>query len=102
MCGKVSDHFTKLALIGFIGLGFVLHAPAQNAANPPEANEPRAALEDVVIHVNQVAYDEGAPKFAVVETARPMPEGSRFYVRQPESDIVFPGTLARMQECEEW
>src|SRR5437016_1324700 len=101
MFRTVSALFTRFALTVLFGLGFVVQVPAQDAAKPPETNEPRTALADVVIHVNQVAYDEAAPKFAVVETARPMPEGSRFKVRYSEpSDVVFTGTLAGMQECE--
>jgi len=58
MFRKVSAHFTRLAPIVLFCLGLALHAPAQDTANPPpKTDEPRAALADVVIHVNQVAYD---------------------------------------------
>jgi hypothetical protein len=81
------------------GLGCL--ALAQGA--PPQVKDPRTTLEDVVIHVNQVAYDQTAPKFAVLESARRLPERSRFQVKDaPSLKTLFEGTLAGGQECEEW
>jgi hypothetical protein len=96
------------ALITFLCFGVVFHALAQSpplkAPNPPpEKNGPRTALEEVVIHVNQVAYDETAPKFAVLETSKRIPASSRFLVRVAlTSELVFEETLGGGQECEEW
>ena len=67
------------------------------------ATEPRSSLEEVLIHVNQVAFDQTAPKFAVVEAAHPLPPSSRFRVKDSlKSENVFEGTLADGQECKEW
>jgi Glycosyl hydrolase family 9/Cellulase N-terminal ig-like domain len=102
------SHFMQCALVMFSCFGFALHSPAQsppsNAPNPPpEKIEPRTALEDVVIHVNQVAYDETAPKFAVLETSRQIPAPNRFLLKDAQTlETVFEGTLPRSQECEEW
>src|SRR5882762_3906057 len=78
MFRKAISHFMEFALVTFSCFGFALHSPAQsppsNAPNPtPEKIEQRTALEDVVIHVNQVAYDETAPKYAVLETSGQIP-----------------------------
>src|ERR1700694_2118211 len=108
MFRKPITHFIKIALITFSFFGMVLHALAQspplNVPNPPpEKNEQRTALEDVVIHVNQVAYDETVPKFAVLETSARMPASSRFLIRNAlTSSDEFEGTLAGDQQCEEW
>jgi hypothetical protein len=69
----------------------------------PAENGRAGATEDVVIHVNQVAYDQASPKFAVVETAKRLPGLSRFRVKDGlTSNCVFEGTLAGGQECEDW
>ncbi len=89
------------ASVAFSYFGFCCLASAQ--ATAPEEKEPRAALEAVVIHVNQVAYEQTAPKFAVVETAEPLPESTRFRVRNAKnSATVFEGTLSAGQRCKEW
>jgi hypothetical protein len=88
-----------LIAFAFLGLGCLFLA--QGA--PPEEKEPRTALEDVVIHVNQVAYDQTAPKFAVIETAGRLPESSRFRVEDALTlSAVCEGALAGGQACEEW
>jgi Cellulase N-terminal ig-like domain len=47
------------------------------------------------MHANQVAYDQPAPKFAVVETAQPLPQSSRFQLMDAlTSKAVFDGTLS--------
>jgi hypothetical protein len=108
MFPRPATHLIESALITFSCFGLVLHtlaqSPAVNVPNPPpEQNELRAAPEDVVIHVNQVAYDESAPKFAVLETSKRIPASSRFLVKDAvTSDKVFEGTLGDGQECEEW
>jgi hypothetical protein len=59
--------------------------------------------EDVVIHVNQVAYDQPAPKFGVLETTQPLPSATMFRVKDVRTlATMFEGTLAGAQECEEW
>jgi hypothetical protein len=68
-----------------------------------DEKEPRSTLGDVVIHVNQVAYDQTAPKFAVLETSRPLSASSRVRVRDAGTgDMVFERTLASGQECPDW
>jgi len=87
---------------------FALQSPGDSvpstATNPPPENyEPRAALQDVVIHANQVAYDAAAPKFAVVESTRLLPPASRFQVRNATTaEVVLAATLAEGQECAGW
>lgn len=67
------------------------------------SKEPRTAIGDLVIHVNQVAYDLAAPKFAVVESARALPPSSRFQVvAKQDGRIVFEGPLGAEQAVEEW
>jgi hypothetical protein len=82
-----------------VGLGCV--ALAQGP--PPEEKEVPTPPEAVGIHVNQVAYDQTAPKFAVMETSKPLPQSTRFQVKDALTlDTAFAGTLAPAQECEEW
>ena len=91
--------FMKFAGITIFCAGLLVPVtgPAQNAT------EPRSSLEEVLIHVNQVAFDQTAPKFAVVEAAHPLPPSSRFRVKDSlKSENVFEGTLADGQECKEW
>jgi hypothetical protein len=95
---------TAAVILAWMALScFGSGCPARAQGPAPEEKELRTALEDVVIHVNQVAYDQTAPKFAVVETAKGLPELSRFRVKDAlSSKTVFEGTLARGQECAEW
>src|SRR6266850_2221979 len=108
MFQKSATHFIELTLVTFSCFGFPFHAPAQsppsNAPNPPTAkNEPRTAPGDVVIHLNQVAYDLAAPKFAVLETSKQIPASNRFLVKDAQTlETVFEGALPRDQECNEW
>jgi hypothetical protein len=88
-------------LIAFSCFGLGCLALAQGPL--PEERELRTAPDDIVIHVNQVAYDQTAPKFAVLETRKRLPESSRFRAKDALTlDTVFEGTLAGAQECEEW
>lgn len=65
--------------------------------------EPRAELEDVIIHVNQVAFDDTAPKFAVIETAEPLRDPKRFRItNEAGTTTVFESSLGDDQPCEEW
>lgn len=65
--------------------------------------EPRTAIADVVIHVNQVAYDQAAPKFAVIETARTLPAVTRFQViSKLDGRPVLNSFLGEKQGCEDW
>ena len=67
------------------------------------ADEPRAALAAILIHVNQVAYDSVAPKSAVIESASSLPVGSDFFVEDAATGkIVFTGRLQEAQECGDW
>ena len=68
-----------------------------------KVNEPRATPADIIIHVNQVAYDAAAPKFAVVETTTPLPARSHFFVKGASTaKTVFTGTLGDAQEIAQW
>ncbi len=79
--------------------GFVFHAAAQNS----QFNDPPAPSASASIHVNQVAYDYAAPKFAVFETSRPLPASSRFQIEDVQtSNTVFKETLTSGQECADW
>jgi hypothetical protein len=110
MFRKSAAPFTEFALIAIACFGLGDRASAQNlnatndkAGLPPEKKEQRAALAGVVIHVNQVAYSQTAPKFAVVETSQRFPTSSRFQIKDAlTSETVFEGALAGGQECEEW
>jgi len=108
MFRKVATQLIECALVTFSCIGLVLPAlaqsPSSNVANPPPArNEQRSSPEDIVIHVNQVAYDEAAPKFAVLETSKQIPASTRFLVKDAQTlETGFEGSLPRSQECEEW
>ena len=76
---------------------------AQGWAQEETVKEPRAALEAVVIHSNQVAYDEAAPKFAVIEAAEPLSEPRRFrIINESGTRTVFESLLSNNQSCEAW
>ncbi len=63
----------------------------------------RSDLAEVIVHINQVAYDAGVPKFAVVESAKPLPNGARFQLKDTQSNqIEFGGVLGNAQECADW
>jgi hypothetical protein len=101
MFRKPASGSRGFALIAFSCLGLGGLALAQGS--PPAEQELRTAPEDLVIHVNQVAYDQTAPKFAVVETSGRLPASSRFRVQDALTlATVFEGTLAGSQECAEW
>lgn len=90
------NQLSRLArMAGFIGLtvgAMILPCPGQATA---------AVTGGIVIHVNEVAYDQTAPKFAVVETGEPLPESTRFRVKDAQnSNSVFEGTLAAGQASE--
>jgi hypothetical protein len=61
-----------------------------------------ASAQDLVIHVNQIAYDQTAPKFAVVETSGKILPGKFQIMDAQTSNRVFTGTLAAGEECAEW
>jgi hypothetical protein len=101
MFPKRAPGLLGFAPMAFSYFGFCWLALAQ--ATSSEAKEPRAALEAVVIHVNQVAYEQTAPKFAVLETSERLPESNRFRVLNAlNSATVFEGTPSAGQQCEEW
>ena len=65
--------------------------------------EPRSALRDVIIHINQVACDTRSPKFAIVESAQAFPHDSEFQVVESASnEIVYKARLSRGQVCDDW
>jgi len=89
------------ALIAFSSFQLGCLALAQEPS--PKERESLTAPEDVVIHVNQVAYDQTAPKFAVMETGNRLPKSSRFRIKDALTlATVFEGSLAGGQECKEW
>ncbi|MBW8864679.1 MAG: glycoside hydrolase family 9 protein [Verrucomicrobia bacterium] len=76
---------------------------AVGAQTNGEATEPRSVLADVIIHANQVVYDEAAPKFAVVEAATNLPADTSFCVIDTATrKVVFAGKLGDAQACKEW
>jgi hypothetical protein len=89
------------ALIAFSCFGVGCLALAQGPVSGE--TEPAIAPENVIIHVNQVAYDQTAPKFAVLETLKRLPESSRFRIEDAVTlKTVFEGTLEANQTCAEW
>ncbi len=98
--------FHNRAVIGvtLFCVGLNLHARAQvSPASVPADNELRPAGLGMVIHVNQVAYDSAAPKFAVLETAGPLEMAGHFQVRDAQtSAVVFQGALTSGQDCADW
>jgi Glycosyl hydrolase family 9/Cellulase N-terminal ig-like domain len=101
MCRKPAKCSAGRALIAFACFALACLAVAQSPLT--EERELRTAREEVVIHVNQVAYDQTAPKFAVLETGKRLPESSRFQVEDAAtSEPVFEARLADGHECEEW
>lgn len=80
-----------------------LAAPAAEPDGGPAVPEPRPAPAAVLIHVNQVAYDQTAPKSAVVETAGPLPAANRFRIADAVSGaVVFDAPLPAGQEIADW
>jgi hypothetical protein len=68
-----------------------------------DPKEPRTAMPGVIIHANQVAYDQAAPKFAVIETAEPLPASTRFKIKDADTGtIAFEGTLPGSEPCADW
>ncbi|HTH46382.1 MAG TPA: glycoside hydrolase family 9 protein [Candidatus Limnocylindria bacterium] len=87
------------ALIAVFALGFRLSGQTKEET----AQEPRTSLEPVAIHVNQVAYNAVAPKFAVVETAEPLALPASFHVvKEPGADDAFQGALTGPLEGADW
>jgi hypothetical protein len=79
----------------------VFAGQAQTNLTAPDG--PRTAPAATIIHVNQVAYDRAAPKFAVVETAAPLPAGSYFILKDAlTGGLVFKGRLGEAQTCADW
>jgi len=89
---EITTNLMKSALLAFFLSGSLVFS-----------QEFQTAGEPIAIHVNQVAYDESAPKFAVIETSEPLPKSSRFQVVDAlTSKIVFEGTLSDELECADW
>ena len=101
---KFIVHQRAVIWITFFCASLNLHATAQvSHASVPADSDLRPADSNMVIHVNQVAYDSTAPKFAVLETAGPLETPSRFQVRDAQtSAVVFQGDLTGGQECTDW
>ena len=101
MLQKPANRFLKSVFIACFCVGLAANTRGLTMLSVPDP--PRATLADIMIHVNQVAYDEAAPKFAVIETAVPLPADSHFLVIEKSmSKTVFTGTLGDAQECSDW
>ncbi|HSY43364.1 MAG TPA: glycoside hydrolase family 9 protein, partial [Candidatus Acidoferrum sp.] len=98
--------FHKRAIIWVALFCATLNLPATAQISPvsvPVDGGLRPAGSGMVIHVNQVAYDSAAPKFAVLETAGPLNPGIHFQLRDARTSAkVFEGTLADGQDCTNW
>jgi hypothetical protein len=83
-----------------------LNLPATAQVSPvsvPADNDLRPAGSGMAIHVNQVAYDSAAPKFAVLETAGPLDPSVHFQLRDTRTSAkVFEGPLGDGRDCAEW
>jgi hypothetical protein len=91
---------SRLAAVLGVCVGFVFTLHAQ--IKIPD-QKPRADLPDVIIHVNQVAYEQVGPKFAIVETSARLPADTKFVLKvAASSDMVFSGTLSNAQEYADW
>ena len=65
--------------------------------------EPRAQLQDVIIHINQVAFDESAPKQAVVETADTLTLPAKFRITNIAGNkTFFEGVVSNDMPAKEW
>jgi hypothetical protein len=74
-------------------------APAQAGTG----KEPRTPLAAVILHVNQVGYDQTAPKFAVVETATPLASPTKFQITTAtDTNSVFTGELSPVNSGGDW
>jgi len=88
-------------MLSWVWAGLILTTHAQT--NTATLDEPRTSPADVIIHVNQVAYDEAAPKFAVVETATSLPAEIHFFMEDAlTSKLVFTNKLSAAQKCADW
>jgi hypothetical protein len=87
------------ALMALFTVGMGLQAQTKEDA----AQEPRAAVEPIVIHVNQVAYDSAAPKFAIVETAERFAQPAHYrLVKEPGTGPALEWPLVQAGELAEW
>jgi hypothetical protein len=108
MFQKLAPKFVKLRVIILVCSGLASDTFGQgtlaDSTNRPTApQDPRSPVEDMIIHADQVAYDRAAPKFAVVETASPLPAASRFQIADDRTGAtIYEGTLANRQTCAEW
>lgn len=84
----------RLHLVPLAAL-LISHAPAA------DEKEPRSNVEAVAIHANQVVYDPGSPKVAVIETAEPLPGGASFRITDGRGK-TYEGKLAEPAKCEDW
>jgi hypothetical protein len=99
-----AKHMRAIFLVTLFCLGLVLPATAQiSPVSVPADNDLRPADPGIMIHVNQVAYDSAAPKFAVLETDGPLDPSDHFQIEDARtSSKVFEGTLANGQGCPDW
>ena len=90
---------TLSTFLVFLTTGLELQAQTKEEA----AQEPRASVEPIVIHVNQVAYDSAAPKFAIVETAERFAQRADYrLVKEQGTGPAFERTLVGGGELAEW
>src|SRR5271168_4631488 len=99
---KSISQFLRFAMVFCVGLGPAAWGQT-DLAQVAAPVEPRSAPADIIIHVNQVAFDAAAPKSAVVETATKQPADGRFFVKDALTGRnVFTGKLGEAKECAAW
>lgn len=93
-----ANKFASLPIVFLITTELVLCG-----AESDSLREPRSELSPVIIHVNQVTYDLAAPKYAIVESANPLPERRQFnIIRHSGGEVVFTGSLGTDTPCNDW
>ena len=101
MLRKTAAGFLKFTAV--VGAVSTLVFTGQAQTNTVAADEPRTSPADIIIHVDQVAHDGDAPKFAVVETAAPLPADSQFILKDALTGRqVFEGHPGEAQTCPDW
>jgi len=99
MFKNIITRFLKPVALAAAVMGLVPVLCAQT--NEVPAVEPRTAPAPFIIHLNQVAYDAGAPKAAIVESAVRLPPGSRFVLKDA-TKVIFTGQLSEARDCPAW
>jgi hypothetical protein len=81
----------------------VVHGNLSAQEGESKLPEPRSALPQVLIHINQVAYDATAPKYAIVESADELPVASTVEIRSDVGSAqAYLAPLGDVQKIDEW